>query len=81
MEQYIPQTEAARIPPNHPESERGVLTVENDAVGDARDNTYFNALDAFLCGAGVLLRFEKTYYEPGVDYGEDGPEPYREERI
>ena len=25
MEQYIPQTEAARIPPNHPESERGVL--------------------------------------------------------
>ncbi len=63
------------------ESERGVLTVENDAVGDARDNTYFNALDAFLCGAGVLLRFEKTYYEPGVEYGEDGPEPYREERI
>ena len=25
MEQYIPQAEAARTPPSHPESERGVL--------------------------------------------------------
>ena len=57
------------------------LTIENDAVGEARENTFFNEGDAVICEAGAVLRVERTYYEPGVEYGEDGPEPEWTDRI
>ena len=57
------------------------VTVENDAVGEERERTFFNEGDAVLCDAGVVIRVDRICYAPGVEYGEGGPEPDWEDRI
>ena len=57
------------------------VTIENDGVGADRESTFFNEGEALLCDAGAVLRIERDRYEPGVEYGEGGPEPDREDRI
>ena len=57
------------------------LTIENDAVGDERENVFLNEMDAVFCEEGAVLRVDRTRYDPNVAYGEEGPEPDWEQHI